>query len=206
MHRRSFLKGGAATLSAMLMANSLQAKARKKGLKHFVFVNLKGGPSQMELWDPKPGQMNGGVTKGVKTQVENLLFSEHLQGMADISNNMAVIRTTSRIGEHQLGQYYVGSGGFGPNPVLKHPGMCSVVGWGHYNENNDLPPVVSLGNAQSAGFLGNNFDPYVAGKNTKELVVGSAYKKSVERADNMRSEYYRVSPISKSDDFNEAEF
>ncbi|NQZ58649.1 MAG: DUF1501 domain-containing protein, partial [Lentisphaeraceae bacterium] len=53
------------------------------------------------------------------------------------------------------------------------------------------------------GFLGNNFDPYVAGKNTKELVVGSAYKKSVERADNMRSEYYRVSPISKSDDFNE---
>ena len=81
--------------------------------------------------------------------------------------------------------------------------MCSVVGWGHYNENNDLPPVVSLGGAQSAGFLGNNSDPYVAGSNTKELVVGSAYKQSVERADNMRSEYYRVSPLSKSDDFNE---
>jgi len=201
MQRRSFLKGGAATLSAMLMANSLHAAPRRKKLKHFIYVNLKGGPSQMELWDPKPGNGNGGPTKTVKTKVDNLLFAEPLQGLADISNNMAVIRTTSRIGEHTLGQYYVSSGGFGPNPVIKHPGMCSVVGWGHYNENNDLPPVVSLGAAQSAGFLGNNFDPYVVGGN--KLAVTGHDKDALERADNMRDEYYKVSPLAKSDDFNE---
>lgn len=201
MHRRSFLKGGAATLSAMLMANSLQARPRGRKIKHFIYVNLKGGPSQMELWDPKPGVSNGGPTKAINTKIENLLFSENLPGLAEISDNMAVVRTTSRIGEHTLGQYYISTGGFGPNPVIKHPGMCSVVGWAKYNKENDLPPVISLGAAQSAGFLGNNFDPYVVGKG--KLAVTGSDKEILERADNMRDEYYKVSPLAKSDDFNE---
>ncbi|MCM8540846.1 MAG: DUF1501 domain-containing protein [Lentisphaeraceae bacterium] len=203
MNRRTILKGGAATLSGMLLANSTLGRRRKAGkLKHFVFVRLGGGPSQMELWDPKPGNKNGGETKGIKTKIAGTQFSENLAGMAEYSDNMAVIRTSSRIGEHMLGTYYVGSGGFGPSPILKHPGMCSVVGWGLNNESNDLPPVVSIGGSMSAGFLGNAYDPYVAGGDVK-LAISGSYKSKVVSGDNMRKQYYNVSPYAKSDDFNE---
>ncbi|MCM8534869.1 MAG: DUF1501 domain-containing protein [Lentisphaeraceae bacterium] len=202
MNRRTILKGGAATLSGMLMANTALGRRRKNTMKHLVFIQLNGGATQFELWDPKPGNKNGGTTKGLKTQIAGRQFSEYLPGMTEYSNNMAVVHTTSRIGEHELARYYTGSGGFGPNPVLKHPGMCSVVGWGLYNENNDLPPVVSLGGGLTAGFLGNAYDPYQAGGDLK-LAVNGMYKKAVVKGDNMRDEYYKVSPLSKNDDFNE---
>ena len=203
MNRRALLKGGAATLSGMLLANSSFARRKRSKLKHFVFVKLGGGPSQMELWDPKPGTKNGGETKGIKTKIAGVQFADSMPGMAEYSNNMAVIRTSSRIGEHMLGTYYVGSGGFGPSPVLKHPGMVSVVGWRLANENNDLPPVVSLGGSMSAGFLGNSYDPYVAGNSEITLEIASQYKQSVEQADQMRKEYYKVSPLGQADDFHE---
>ena len=89
MNRRTILKGGAATLSGMLLANSTLARRRKAGkLKHFVFVRLGGGPSQLELWDPKPGNKNGGETKGINTKIAGNQFSEHLPGMAEISDKL----------------------------------------------------------------------------------------------------------------------
>jgi hypothetical protein len=205
MNRRNILKGGALALTSLLMANSAFARRRSASsnqLKHFIFVNLGGGPSQLELWDPKSGTANGGPTKSIKTKISGNPFSEYLPGMAEISENMAIIRTTSRIGEHNLGSYYIGSGGFGPNPILKHPGICSVVGWGLYNEENDLPPVVSMGNTLSAGFLGNAYDPYVAGSDAK-LAISSTYKSQVEQGDAMRQQYYNVSPLAEANDFTE---
>ena len=202
MNRREILKGGAVTLSGMLMANSTLARRRKSKMKHFIFIRLGGGATQMELWDPKPGNKNGGPTKGLKTKIAGRQFSEYLPGLAEISDKMAIVHTTSRIGEHMLGTYYTGSGGFGPSPVLKHPGMCSVVGWGLYNENNDLPPVVSMGGGLTAGFLGNSYDPYQAGGDMS-LAVNGMYKKGVEKGDNMREQYHKVSPLAESDDYKE---
>jgi hypothetical protein len=202
MNRRTLLRGGAATLSGMLLANGTWAREQQNKVKHFIFIRLDGGATQFELWDPKPGTNNGGTTKGLKTKIPGRQFSEYLPGLTEISDKMAIIHTTSRLGEHELGTYYTGSGGFGPNPVLKHPGMCSVVGWGLYNENNDLPPVISLGGGLTAGFLGNNYDPYQAGGDFK-LAVAGMYKNKVTQADSMRYEYYNVSPLAQNDDFKE---
>jgi Protein of unknown function (DUF1501) len=202
MHRRNFIGGSAASLSMMLGAGNLRAGELSDGRKinHFLFVNLQGGPSQMETWDPKPGSANGGPTKGIKTKVPGMLFAEGLAPMAEFSDNIAVIRTVSRIGEHELGQYFVSTGGFAPNPVLQHPGLCSTVGWGLNNPDSDLPPVVSIGKGRSAGFLGNAFDPYAAGE---KLEVDPRWRQALEQADQMRDEYYAVSPISAANDFQE---
>jgi hypothetical protein len=202
MNRRTILKGGTATLSGMLLANGTFARRNKATMKHFIFIQLNGGAPQTELWDPKSGNKNGGPTKSLKTKIDGRQFSEYLPGLSEYSDKMAIIHTTSRIGEHTLARYYTGSGGFGPNPVLKHPGMCSVVGWGLYNENNDLPPVVSLGGGLTGGFLGNSYDPYQA-SGDMSLAVSGMYKQGVLKADNMRDEYYKVSPLAKNDDYQE---
>ncbi|MEN9361369.1 MAG: hypothetical protein RL095_2904 [Verrucomicrobiota bacterium] len=202
MHRRNFIGGGAATLAMLLSAGRVHAGglsgARK--IKHFLFVNLQGGPSQMETWDPKPGNTNGGPTKAVKTKVPGMLFAQGLEPMAEFSDNIAVVRTVSRIGEHELGQYFISTGGFAPNPVLQHPGLCSTVGWGLHDPESDLPPVVSIGKGRSAGFLGNAFDPYAAGE---KLEVAAKWRQPLEQADQMRDEYYAVSPIAAANDFQE---
>ncbi|MES1213653.1 MAG: DUF1501 domain-containing protein, partial [Singulisphaera sp.] len=62
--RRRFLHlGGTAALAARLIGG-VEACADDVKKKHraCILIWLGGGPSQMELWDPKPGTPNGGST------------------------------------------------------------------------------------------------------------------------------------------------
>ncbi|MDD7984731.1 DUF1501 domain-containing protein [Lentisphaera marina] len=203
--RRTFLNGGSLALSSLLFANSAEARAKRgPSLRHFIYVNLRGGPSQMDTFDAKPNHVNGGGLKCVKTAMNNVYFSEHFEGLADFSKNMALVHTSSRIGAHELGRYYVGTGGFLPNPAQVQPGLCSVAAWAlSQEEQSDLPKVVSLGGSLSAGFLGNEFSPYSMRPGQNKLKVDEDWRQRLLRSESLRDEYMKHSASSHIDQVKE---
>ena len=119
MDRRRFLYGSSTLALYTAMGGGLRAAEgrRRPKIKRFIFVNLRGAPSQMETFDAKPNHRNGGPTQGIETQIPGLYFSQHFEGLAEYSNQMSLVHTTSRIGAHQLGQHYVSTGGFLPTQL-----------------------------------------------------------------------------------------
>lgn len=205
MDRRRFLYGSSSLALYTVMGGGLKAAERKRKpkVRHFVFVNLRGAPSQMETFDAKPNHRNGGPTQGIETQIPGLYFSQHFEGLAEYSNQMAMVHTSSRIGAHQLGQHYVSSGGFLPNPAQQYPGLSSIAGWGLQREESALPRVVSIGNAQSAGFLGNQYNPYSVKAGQNDFKLEDDILARLKRAEFMRDEYVKQSPVKDSYEYQE---
>ncbi|EDM28416.1 hypothetical protein LNTAR_10886 [Lentisphaera araneosa HTCC2155] len=205
LDRRTFLSGSSVALSSMLFANSANAKPkRKEKIRHFIYVNLRGGPSQMDTFDAKPDHSNGGGIKGIKTAMKNVYFAESYEGLAGFSEHMALVHTSSRIGAHELGRYYVGTGGFLPNPAQVQPGLCSIAGWALAEEKeSDLPKVVSLGGSLSAGFLGNEFSPYSMKPGQNKLKVDEDWRTRLIRSESLRDEYMKHSANAHLDQIKE---
>ena len=106
MGRRQFLKSAALAPLAVSLADpklaqaSLTARARS-----VVLVWLWGGPSQLDMFDPKP-MANDSVRspfQTIRTRTTGLLSTEILPKLADRSNRFAVIRSSVLDGNHNLG-------------------------------------------------------------------------------------------------------
>jgi hypothetical protein len=205
INRRTFLNGGSLALSSLLFSKIANAKAKRgPKLEHFIYVNLRGGPSQMDTFDAKPDHVNGGGLKTVKTAMNNVYFAEHFEGLAEFSEKMALVHTTSRVGAHELGRYYVGTGGFLPNPAQIQPGLCSVAAWAlSQDKQSDLPKVVSLGGSLSAGFLGNDFSPYSMKPGQNKLKVDEEWRQRLLRSESLRDEYMKHSASAQIEQIQE---
>src|SRR6185437_14259765 len=75
--RRGFLKGiglGAAGLAGLSFTDLLAVHAEELRKKQMscILLWMAGGPSQMETFDPKPGNANGGDTKAISTAVPGI--------------------------------------------------------------------------------------------------------------------------------------
>ncbi|MCM8528046.1 MAG: DUF1501 domain-containing protein [Lentisphaeraceae bacterium] len=207
MNRRNFLKSSA-SLTAMLTAGNTFAardKAERK-LNHFIFINLVGAPSQFESFDPKPGTANGGPTKAVNTRIANCQFADNFGNLAELTNNIAVMRMTSKEGNHERAQYFLQSGGYIPVGALKHSSMSSISGWGMENKTSIIPPTVGIGRGtRSAGYLGRAYDAFVVDnpeKSAENILPSSFYKNKVDNGTNIRNLYVSsISPGLAGDDF-----
>src|SRR5277367_6027635 len=79
--RRNFLRNSAAAaagLSVMGWKDAVTAHAeelRKQGMA-CILLFMRGGPSQMETFDPKPGTEHGGPTKALYTSVNGIQIAE----------------------------------------------------------------------------------------------------------------------------------
>jgi hypothetical protein len=168
VNRRTFLRSAAALSTCGLLgfkdALTLQAaELRKQGMS-CILVFLRGGPSQFETFDPKPGQTNGGPTKAIDTAVEGIKIAEHWPTVAKAMKEITLIRSmNNREGEHQRATYQMQTG-YAPAGGLKHPAFGSLVAKEIAPKEFDLPHYVSVGNRFStlgASFLGMKFAPYV---------------------------------------------
>jgi uncharacterized protein (DUF1501 family) len=95
--RRSFLTlGGLAvgglTLSGLLRLQASQAPRRKKAV---IMVYLNGGPSHVDMYDPKPDAPKEyrGEFKPIATNVPGVQISELLPLQAKIADKLAIIRS-----------------------------------------------------------------------------------------------------------------
>ncbi len=193
--RRRLLEAGGAGLLGVSLAKVLAAEAtlpfQNARAKSVIFLNLFGGPSQLETFDLKPDAPSKirGPFKPTPSRTGGLLISEHLSRCAAISDKFAVVKTMSHpFNDHSGAGHYIQTGrkwhlpiGGGFNVTPKDwPAMGAVVKMLSEKtaggRSSELPPYVVAPNflgrlqeykvqlrrpGETAGWLGRAFDPLV---------------------------------------------
>ena len=164
--RRDFLKIGGLGAAGLTLGRFLQAAdagAVRSGApaKAAIFINLQGGPSHVDTFDPKPQAPDEirGEFSTISTSVPGVEISEHLPKLAAALDKYTIVRNISHtLAAHQLGTEYINTGNR-PLPSLEFPGYGAVVSK-ELPGPAELPSFVSIPNsAQRAGFLGVQYAP-----------------------------------------------
>jgi hypothetical protein len=156
---------GAATLGHYA-GPALPAKA-----KHVIFLFLTGGPSQLDMFDPKPdlaryeGQRPNAVNLRTERETGGLLpspfkfkrhgkngveVSELLPNIASVIDDVCVIRSMYTFNPtHTQGKNLIHSGSI----LANRPTMGAWVSYGLGSENDNLPAFVVLTGAPDSGSL-----------------------------------------------------
>src|SRR5262245_6325824 len=169
--RRTFLRNltlGATAAGVVGFKDAMTVHAeelRKRGLS-CILMFMRGGPSQFETFDPKPGHANGGPTKAIDTTASGIQVAEHWPKVAEAMKHIALVRSmTNREGEHQRATYQVQTG-YLPAGGIKHPTLGSLVAKELGPKDFDLPHFVSIGGrfgGIGSSFLGMRFSPFSVG-------------------------------------------
>jgi uncharacterized protein (DUF1501 family) len=172
-HRRQFLQQlglGAATVTGLSWMDQLRAAApemRQQGMA-CILLFMRGGPSQFETFDPKPGTDTGGPTEVISTSVPGIQIAKGWDQTAKLMKDLAIIRSmTGSEGNHQRAVYQMHTG-YAPSGSIKYPSLGSLVCSEIAEATYDLPHYVCVGGGQGqdvsgmgAGFLGMSFAPFV---------------------------------------------
>lgn len=134
--------------------------------KSLILIWLDGGPSQLETFDPHPGGAIGGPTRAIATATPGLCFAAGLEPLAELSNDMAVVRSlVSKEGDHARGQYALRTG-YRPDPTVQHPSMGAIAAHELPGPGVDLPPYISILSTDrysEGGRLGSAYQAYKMG-------------------------------------------
>ncbi len=188
--RREILRIGALSLCGLSIGKVATAgeASRRKKLASTIFVMLQGGPSHIDLWDPKPDapQEVRGKFKPIDTHLPGLRVGELLPHTAAIANQLAIVRSMRHQFTNHIAGTYVTLTGSTDQPdadreaaAKDFPGPGAVLNY--LQETPPQVPVsVSLPNwlsipgpsnrmpGQYGGFLGTTYDPFlVAGEPQK---------------------------------------
>ncbi len=98
--RRWFLQTGMAGMAGLSLPMLLQAQERMKSngkptnKKSVILFWLSGGPSHIDMWDPKPHAPSEirGPFQSIPTSVPGIRFSEHLPLQASMMHKLTVLR------------------------------------------------------------------------------------------------------------------
>ena len=96
--RRWFLKAGMAGLGLPLLpgtANAAESSSQHADRKSVILFWLSGGPSQIDMWDPKPQapQEIRSPFSPIGTKLTGVSFTEHLPLQASIADKLSIIRS-----------------------------------------------------------------------------------------------------------------
>ncbi len=171
LSRRNFLQVGAFG-AGLTLAGAMRAQAAKKEsssasptkLKSAIFVYLGGGPSHMDMYDPKPEAPAEyrGEFAAIDTNVKGVQLSEHFPMQAKMMDKLAVVRSLISVDEHSDSLVTTGY----PdrvNTTAAHPSFGAVVSKLRGDQNGAVPPFVSLrgmSRGTEPGFLGVAHRPF----------------------------------------------
>jgi hypothetical protein len=169
MNRRHFLKhvaGASAlalpTLSFLQNLRANEAKL-KKDAKSLVILWMGGGPSQMDLWDLKPGESTAGEFKPTKSATSGIEISEILPVTAGQMQHLSIIRSlVTNEGSHDRGTVLMNTGRV-PDPVVQYPAMGAVTSSLLAPKDVALPAFIGVGGTAQRigpGFLGMAYAPF----------------------------------------------
>src|SRR5262249_35020762 len=182
--RREVLRAGAVGLGGLTLPGLLrlesQAAAPRAKAKHVIMLFLSGGPSQLDMWDPKPDAPEEirGTFRPADTNVPGIRISDGLPRMARHADKYVILRALNHAtGSHPAAAYWMMVGSPIGRPVVQAatrsredrppPGSALAK---LLPPRPGLPPFVMVPEAispvgperpgQHAGFLGAAFDPY----------------------------------------------
>jgi hypothetical protein len=196
--RRDILRVGGSGLLGLSLGSMLQlqaASARETGsrvggpgwgkAKSIIMVYLQGGPSHIDLWDPKDNVPENvrSAFKTVDTKVPGISFTEMLPKLAQVIDKATLIRsmsyTPNGLFNHTAAIYQMMTGyttdKVSPSGQLEPPSPKDFPNFGSNiirlkPPTEPMLPFVMLprplqesnvvGKAGTAGFLGKAYDPY----------------------------------------------
>ena len=196
MTRRDILRVGGSGMLGLSLGGMLemaaQAKETKVGggpgwgkAKSVILLYLQGGPSHLDLWDPKPDAPTNvrSIFKPIKTKLPGVNFTELLPNLAKVNDKFTMMRSVSYtpngLFNHTAAIYQMmtgyttdkvsASGQLEPPSPKDFPNFGSNIIRLKPQEEPMLPFVMLprplqesnvVGKGGTAGFLGKAFDPY----------------------------------------------
>jgi len=162
---------GTASVSPWFPAFAETLAADKQRKRHFILLWMSGGPTQTDTFDMKPGHENGGEFEEIQTASPGLRFSEHLPKLAEMSNELAVMRGLStKEGDHGRGTYLMKTGHTPMANPIRYPNIGSSLANQLSHGDISRPHFISIApfrtfnqDAFSPGFLGPRFGPLFVG-------------------------------------------
>src|SRR5262249_28954388 len=166
IRRRDFVRVGVLGATGLALSDYLRlaeaGEVRNAQATGAIFINLAGGPTHLDSFDPKPEAPAEyrGEFKPIPTNVPGLEICEHLPRLAQCADKFALLRGVSHtLTEHQMGTKYLNTGNR-PIPSLEFPGYGAVVSR-ELESPRDLPPFVAIPKTpQVAGVLGVEYAPF----------------------------------------------
>jgi hypothetical protein len=123
--------------------------------RRVIYLFLRGGMSQLDTFDTKPGAKTQGPVRSIATSADGVQVSEHLPLLARQMHHVAVLNSlTSTQGAHAQGQYFLRTS-YTLRGTIQHP---SVGAWanrlgGRLNPTLPGHVVIGAGALPTAGFL-----------------------------------------------------
>ena len=106
--RRELLRVGGASLLGLSLANILRVEKAMAGggqegspglgkAKNVILIYLQGGPSHLDLWDPKDNVPDNvkSIFKPIATKLPGVQFTEILPKLAQVNDKFTMIRSMS---------------------------------------------------------------------------------------------------------------
>lgn len=170
--RRQFIADAAKALLGVGIApwvGSLAASenrgvaAHKARADSVIYLNMMGGVSHIDTFDPKPEQpdIQGPVSR-LATNVPGIHLTEYLPRLARQMDQLAIIRSmTSNQGDHVAAQYLLHRS-YLEGGTLSHPTLAAWAMHSMDKLNPELPCTASIGSnddSLSTGFLDLKFAP-----------------------------------------------
>lgn len=194
--RRDLLRVGGAGMLGLTLPSIFKLKAEaSEGVssgapgwgkaKNVILIYLQGGPSHLDLWDPKENVPDNvrSIFKSIPTRIPGVHFTELLPKLAKINDKMTMIRsmsyTPNGLFNHTAAIYQMMTGyttdKVSPSGQLEPPSPKDFPNFGSniirlQPSDEPMLPFVMLprplqesnvvGKAGTAGFLGKAYDPY----------------------------------------------
>ncbi|MEZ5304698.1 MAG: DUF1501 domain-containing protein, partial [Verrucomicrobiales bacterium] len=191
--RRDFLRVGGSGMLGMTLGSLFQTKAMASAsgapgwgkAKSVIMVYLQGGPSHLDLWDPKENVPDNvrSAFKPIPTKIPGVNFTELLPNLAKVNDKFTMIRsmsyTPNGLFNHTAAIYQMMTGyttdKVSPSGQLEPPSPKDFPNFGSNivrirpPEEPMLPFVMLprplqesnvVGKGGTAGFLGKGYDPY----------------------------------------------
>jgi hypothetical protein len=228
------LRVGGAGLLGLSLSNLLALEARGQSApqgkkragfgsaRNFIFIFLQGGPSHLDIWDPKPDAPDNirGQFKPIPTRIPGVQVSEVMPNLAKVLDKATLVRSVSYtpagLFNHTAAIYQMMTG-YTPDKVSPsgqleppnrsdYPCIGSEIGRILPPEGPMLPFVMLprplqesgvIGKGGTAGFLGAAYDPYYMYQdpNTKFSTDDLSLREGIDQARMQR----RASLLKKVD-------
>lgn len=157
--RRQFLgqmAAGAGMLGSLsYLAQPAVSAELSQQQKRVLVVNMHGGLSQLESWDPKPGTNTGGPFRAIPTSVPGMHICELLPLTAKVTNHLAIVRSVNtKENDHGKGRYMM-MHGRKQTPAADYPVLGATTAKCLTSEASTLPGHIII-TAGGGGGRGND--------------------------------------------------
>ena len=152
------------------LAGLAEAQSRGAKPKQVIYLFMTGAMSHLDTFDPKPKNKEvQGETGVINTKTRGMQLSEHMSGLAKISDKFSIVRSLSTTtGAHGPARYLMRTS-YKPIASTRHPGLGALFQKYAGKISKDLPPTVQIGGGEGPGYLGAQFAPVPIGDPARGL-------------------------------------